>query len=363
MDRMKILLPVDTVAAWGGLQDWAVGMVRGLAQLGCEVSLIANNPRIVAECQDSAARAILVDWSESAALAKEAGLHWDLDVVFAQPFHARVFGLQAAAAGGIPFVYMAHGTNADAAYIWGSLASRFLVASASLVSMFHDFCLFKDTPVDVLPNGFPDWVAQRDLIPLQERLGGGRAKIVLAARLMPDKLSQVQGVELLVEALQHDAHISGVDVVVMGDGPSRMEFEQRLESVARRGADVTINMAGWASQERVLEELSNAAFSVAGGVTGAQSLALGTPCLGSGIRGLSGVSTPQNIEQVLGTNFGDHSSVGASSTEQVMNDARWMMDSGNYATFLQEVTSVMRRERKHSDIARLALKQLTSATL
>ncbi|MFI2570474.1 glycosyltransferase [Cellulosimicrobium funkei] len=359
--KLRILLAVHTVADWGGLQDWTVGMVRGLVQNDAEVVLVSNNARVVSECADVTSLVFLIDWSR---WEEEVGDIVDAarcDVVFSQPFKSREFSLEFRRRTGVPIVYMAHGNNSDYAYAWEGQVAKFLVASESLRPMLRDFCGVDDARIDVLPNGAPDWIFDRAPATYDERWSRGTFDFVLAARLMPDKISQVEGmIHIVSELLAHDV-IPHARVHVLGGGPSKGEFLGRLTNFAEESGRVEVVSHGWVSQGEVVDVLRTAVFSVAGGVTGAQSVALGTPCLGAGIRGVCGVTTPANIDRVLGSNFGDHSARYNMTRAQIARDARWILQEQNFAEFQRAYTSVMRTTRTHAAIATLALAQIEDA--
>ena len=357
-DRLRVLLPVHTYAEWGGLQDWTVGMVRGLVHNGADVALISNNERIINECADVAASTLVIDWESwheeiDGILAKMR-----FDVIFSQPFSSRELSLELRRRTGVPLVYMAHGNNSDYAYTWHGEVSKFLVASSSLMPMLRDFCGTGDTPIDVLPNGVPSSLFEWPTVSYDERRARGTFDFVLAARLMPDKLSQVDGLIRIATVLLEKGVIPSATVHLMGGGASKGEFLARLRDFAERTGKVEIKYHGWVDQETVLTHLRTAVFAVAGGVTGAQAMALGTPCLGAGIRGICGVSTPSNMDRVLGSNFGDHSARLNMSAEEIERDCQWILEEDHFKEFQQSYVPMMRTERTHEAIAALALSQI-----
>lgn len=175
--------------------------------------------------------------------------------------------------------------------------------------MLMKFCGVKDTPIEVLPNGVPDSLFDTPPMSYQARIDKGSYDFVLAARLMSDKLSQVDGLVSLISSLLRSRKIPRATVHLMGGGPSKEHFLARLGAFVCENPRVELNYHGWVSPEEVVDQLRSAIFSVAGGVTGTQSIAVGTPCLGAGARGICGASTPANIDRILGSNFGDHSAL------------------------------------------------------
>ena len=135
MTRLRILLAVHTFADWGGLQDWTVGMVKGLAYNGADVVLVSNNEKIISDSAESASESFLVNWSSWRDYVEPIIDRSTFDVVFSQPFASRELALELRRRTGVPIVYMAHGNNSDYAYIWRDDVAKFLVASSSLVGV------------------------------------------------------------------------------------------------------------------------------------------------------------------------------------------------------------------------------------
>lgn len=359
--KFHILLPVHTVADWGGLQDWTVGMVKGLVANGATVTLVSNNSRIINECRGYVAGSYLVDWNKWDASAKRIAKESDFDIIFAQPFKSRELALELRRMTGAPVVYMFHGNNSDYAYLWKDEVQKFLVASSSLIPMLTDFCQTGSIPIEVLPNGVPSKLFLADTVGYETRMAEGSYDFVLAARLMPDKISQVEGLVQIASTLLDNGIIPRASVHVMGGGPSRGEFQSRLNAFADRMGVVDVQFHGWVPQSTVLDYLRAAVFSVAGGVTGAQSVALGTPCLGAGIRGICGVSTPNNIDRVLGSNFGDHSARLNMTKKEIITDCQAILSESNFESFQNAYVPLMREQRTHEAIAALALDQILDA--
>lgn len=361
MTRLRILLAVHTFADWGGLQDWTVGMVKGLAYNGADVVLVSNNEKIISDSAESASESFLVNWSSWRDYVEPIIDGSTFDVVFSQPFASRELALELRRRTGVPIVYMAHGNNSDYAYIWRDDVAKFLVASSSLVPMLKEFCGVAEQPVEVLPNGVPSSLFEAGTVPYDERIARGTFDFVLAARLMPDKLSQVDGIIAVAGHLLRQGIIPRATIHLMGGGASKAEFASRLEAFAREAENVEFKFHGWVDQATVLHHLRTAIFAVAGGVTGAQAMALGTPCLGAGIRGICGVSTPANMDRVLGSNFGDHSARLNMTADEITRDAEWILQKENFEDFQRVYVELMRKERTHEAIAELALHQIGSA--
>lgn len=356
----RVLLATHTFAFWGGLQDWAVGMARGLAGLGVEVGFVTNNERmheLAAPYSTYTKKLDWAGWSDEISDIVEAG-PWD--VVFAQPFGSRELGVALKMDHGIPLVVMCHGNNADAVSSWGEVADLVLLASESLRPTMVDYGGVTDAKVAVLPNGVPDDFFDRDIVPFADRITAeGEISLVIASRLAPDKLNQIPAMGHLVGVCLEQPEVRSVKVEIMGGGPMRSVFESRLGQL---GTDprVTVDMVGWVDVDTVRARMSRALFTVVGGVSGTQSVALGTACLGAGIRCVAGVSTPDNMDVVLGTNFGDHS-VRDVSPEQLNRDISWMLDADNYTAFQTVYVHKMRAERSHTAVAARALELLRSA--
>lgn len=355
---LSILLAVHTVADWGGLQDWAVGMAVGLSKLGNRVILVSNNPLMIERSEAGGAEGYLIDWSEWPSHLERVAELTHFDVIFAQPFSSREFSITLSELRKIPVVYMSHGNNLDFMYSWQHEVSRFLVASSSLSLMLSDLGRVPNERIAELPNGFPDVLVDRRILSYDERIINGEAHFMIAARLMPDKVSQIEGMKVLVKSALESGTIRSAVIDVYGGGPSEAEFRARLDSFASEIGSIKVRFHGWVEQSIVLDALSSAFFSVAGGVTGTQSVALGTPCLGAGIRGMCGVSTPDNMNRVLGSNFGDHTARFSTTPSAIEKHCQWMLIRENFAKFQDVYVPYMRKNRTHGAIAKSAFEEL-----
>ena len=356
----RVLLATQTFAFWGGLQDWAVGMARGLAGLGVEVGFVTNNERMHELTSSFSAYSKLLQWSDWRSELDEIVDAGPWDVVFAQPFGSRELGVALKTAHQVPLVVMCHGNNADAVYGWGGVADMVLLASSSLRPTMVTYGGVDDAKVEVLANGVPDDFFDSEVVPYEARISEtGDVSVVIASRLATDKLNQVPAMEHLVHVCLEHPDIRTVNLQVLGGGPMRSVFESRLGQLSSNPR-VKVDMVGWVDVETVRQHMSSALFTVVGGVSGTQSVSLGTACLGAGIRCVAGVSTPQNIETVLGTNFGDHS-VRDVTQSQLTADINWMLDPDNYAEFQTVYVPLMRSERSHTAVAARALQLLRTA--
>ncbi|KQZ89868.1 hypothetical protein ASD62_11725 [Phycicoccus sp. Root563] len=360
-DRLpRVLLATHTFAFWGGLQDWAVGMARGLAGLGVEVGFITNNERMYELAAPFSAYAKVLDWSTWRDEVDEVLAAGPWDVVFAQPFGSRELGVALKKSHHIPLVAMCHGNNADSVYAWGGVADLVLLASSSLRPTMVDYGGVDDSRVEVLANGVPDNFFDHEAASYEARFGAnGDVSFVIASRLAPDKLNQIPAMEHLVAVALRHPDIRTINVQVLGGGFMRSVFESRLGELALNPR-VNVEMLGWVDVETVRERMRNALFTVVGGVSGTQSVSLGTACLGAGIRCVAGVSTPANVDTVLGTNFGDHS-VRDTSPAQLTADINWMLNADNYGEFQSVYVPIMRSERSHTAVAARALQLLRTA--
>lgn len=356
----RVLLATHTFAFWGGLQDWAVGMARGLAGLGVDVGFVTNNERMHELAAPFSGYSKLLEWSDWRAEVDEIMAAGPWDVVFAQPFGSRELGVALKKAHQVPLVVMCHGNNADSVYAWGGVADMVLLASSSLRPTMVDFGGVEDARVNVLANGVPDDFFDDEVAPYEARFGdAGDVSLVIASRLAPDKLNQIPAMEHLVGVALDHPDIRTVNVQVLGGGFMRSVFESKLGQLTSNPR-VKVDMLGWVDVETVREHMRTALFTVVGGVSGTQSVSLGTACLGAGIRCVAGVSTPENVETVLGTNFGDHS-VRDVSPAQLTADINWMLDAGHYAEFQSVYVPIMRSERSHTAVAARALELLQTA--
>lgn len=361
-EAQRILIPVHTTALWGGLQDWCVGLVRGLTALGRQVGVATNNVLIAERCEPWASSVFNVQWDdwESAMPAVLDAGPWD--VVFAQPFGGMRMGLSLQESHGVPLVYMSHGNSSDVGYIWADRVAAVLLASDSLRDMMVSFNGIDPELVHTLPNGASDAFFLGETPGVGERIGSdGVARVVLASRLSPDKLNQIPAMELLVATLLESTHISGVHMEVLGGGPMSAVFEAGLSALTH-DSRVTLEMLGWADEVVVRDRMYSALFTVGGGVSGTQSVCLGTACLGAGIRCVVGASTPDNLRLLLSTNFGDHVARRV-APGAIRRDIHWLLEDANYRAFQAAALPLMRAERTHSAVAERAANLLDQAVL
>lgn len=356
----RILLTVHTSAHWGGLQDWTVGMVRGLHRLGREVGVVTNNDLVAERCSADAATIIPIDWKQWEGHVDEILEQGPWDLTFAQPFASRAMGVHLKRGHDIPLVVMAHGNAADRGYSWVDAADGILLASASLRKTMVAFNGFDDGIVGVLANGASSVFFEGDVAPFRERLSSdGDVKVVVASRLGVDKLNQIPAMEILVETLLNAADVRHVEMQVLGGGPMRNVFESRLRRLTSNPR-VKLSMLGWAGETSVRDHMRDALFTVAGGVSGTQSCCLGTASLGAGFRSVVGISTPENMDAMLSTNFGDHA-VRHVARSEIEKDIAWMLREENYTQFQYTYCDLMRRERTHEAVALRAASLLDAA--
>lgn len=356
----RILLAVDTSAHWGGLQDWTVGMVKGLNLLGREVGVVTNNALVAERCRLDSTMVLSIDWADWSGQVDEIVGKGPWDVVFAQPFKARELGVYFKRHHAIPLVVMSHGNASDYGYSWVDAADGILLASSSIRRTMVDFNGFDNNIVDVLVNGASDIFFAHPVTPYREKLStSGDVSVVLASRLGVDKLNQIPAMELLVESLLDNGDIRNVAIEVLGGGPMRNLFESRLRKIAR-SPRAHLSMLGWVDEKVARDRMSKALFTVAGGVSGTQSCCLGTASLGAGLRSVVGVTTPTNMDMVLSSNFGDHAvrNVGIRGMQQ---DIQWMVNEENYTEFQILCCNTVRRERRHSAVAKRAASLLDKA--
>lgn len=356
----RIVLPVHTTAPWGGLQDWAVGMVKGLTALGREVALVSNNALVRERAGAAAAVNLDVNWDdwEPTAAALEAEGPWD--IVFAQPFGARRMGVEVSRRWGVPMAYMSHGNSSDEGYTWAGAVSLVALASSSLQDTMSAFDGIDPAIVHVLANGASAAFFPERVVAPQERIApDGTARIVLASRLSQDKLNQIPATRLLVETLLQAPEVGSVSIEVLGGGPMAAVFEAGLSQLTH-DPRVRLQMLGWAEEATVAATMAGALFTVGGGVTGTQSLCMGTACLGAGIRSVVGMSTPANRDLVLGSNFGDHR-VFRVPELTIVDDVHWFLQPGNYQAFQDAFQPLMRTERTHAAVAERAAMLLDGA--
>lgn len=356
---MKILIPAYTVAEWGGLHEYVIGAAATLLARGHQVTLVLQDGLVAEKGEEVGAEVIRVDWSDWTAVAEEVRNGPRYDLVFAQPFQSRKFALFVNEVMKTKVVAMFHGFHHDFVYTWQHLVDGFLVTTEQIGDLLVDLCRIEPERVQVAPNGVDMDRFEYPLLGLDEKIANGHGSIVLASRIDKDKRSQVTALKHLIGGLSKQASDINWDIRILGDGPERHRVERELTSFIAGRPNFTLEMCGWVPADTVPVLLNRAVFSVSAGRGAMQSLAVGTPCLAAGARGIAGLQVGPNLDVGVWSNFADYPIVGREISD-LETDLGHLMNSRAYAAAQAEGRSRILAERSHQSTADVMVNALTA---
>lgn len=302
----KVLMPVRTVAEWGGVHEWALTAVQDFRAHGVEVVVVGQDgtfrDRILAA--GGQYHSVVWDkWTDAVGGLSKAG-EWDL--IFSHGPLARNLGLAVSESTGVPVYHMIHGAYLDQVNDWSPRAESILAASPSVQDFVVRIGKVEPWKVSVVANGVPDSVFDLPYRTLEEKLADGKGTVVTAARLAPDKLHQINPTITLVADLAILRPEIEWTLDVMGDGPLRLDFESRFHEGLKSFANVTVKYSGWVEPEEVPRRMNEAVAACVAGMGGVRALAAGTLALGVGAQGSVGIQVGPNLRAGIWSNFGDH---------------------------------------------------------
>ncbi|RPF26358.1 glycosyltransferase family 4 protein [Georgenia muralis] len=332
--KARVLLPAFTVADWGGLHENVIHAAQALIARDHPVTLVVREGKIAEVGRQIGAEVVVVDWEDWREVANDLARRRRHDLVFAQPFKSREFGLHVAERLGAPLVVMFHGYAHDQAFLWERRAERILVTAESLAHFLVQYCKISEEKVWVVPNGVPEVCFTFDQHSLDEKLRAGRGDVVLASRLAHDKRRQFEILQEIAPALESTRPDVRWGVSIYGDGPDRGFAEDRMaEAVA--GTNVQVTFRGWIDSHDVPEIMSRAVLSVGAGRGAMQSLAVGTPCVAAGAREMVGLQHGHDLEAGMLSNFGDYA-IGGYQPSPVRSSVAALLDPVRYAEVQKE---------------------------
>ena len=307
MAKRRILMPVRTVAEWGGVHEWTVDAASALIQAGHDVTFVGSGAVFKERAEATGAAFRVVNWSKGwKSAARSMGEQADFDLIFSHAPAGRQFGLLANELANKEHVVMVHGAYHDYMYEWSDQVDAFVAASPSLVHFVQQFGRVAPWKVTNLPNAAPDDVFDLPLLSHDEKLESGVGHIVTASRLSKDKVVQIDSVEKAVRSLAALYPDVRWEINVCGDGPLRDYFDQRYNLLEQSVPNVSHVMHGWVEPAEVPLMMNRAYLTVAAGMAGMRALASGSLLLGTGARASVGVQTGNNLRAGIWSNFGDH---------------------------------------------------------
>lgn len=307
MAKRKILMPVRTVAEWGGVHEWTVDAASALIQAGHEVTFVGSGVVFKERAEATGASFRVVNWHKGwETVARSMGEQADFDLIFSHAPAGRQFGLLANERAQKEHIVMVHGAYHDYMYEWSDRVDAFVAASPSLVHFVQQFGRVAPWKVTNLPNAAPDSVFDLPLLNHDEKLEGGVGHIVTASRLSKDKVAQIDSVEEAVRTLASLYPDVQWEINVCGDGPLRDYFDQRYKLIGMSVPNVSHTMHGWVEPAEIPLMMNRAYLTVAAGMAGMRALAAGSLLLGTGARATVGIQTDNNLRAGIWSNFGDH---------------------------------------------------------
>lgn len=307
MAKRRILMPVRTVAEWGGVHEWTVDAASALIQAGHEVTFVGSGVVFKERAEATGASFRVVNWRKGwESVARSVGEEANFDLIFSHAPAGRQFGLLANEQAKKEHVVMVHGAYHDYMYEWSDQVDAFVAASPSLVHFVQQFGRVAPWKVTNLPNAAPDDVFDLPILSHDEKLEGGVGHIVTASRLSKDKVVQIDSVEEAVRSLAALYPDVQWEINVCGDGPLRDYFDQRYNLLEMSVPNVSHTMHGWVEPAEIPLMMNRAYLTVAAGMAGMRALASGSLLLGTGARASVGIQTRNNLRAGIWSNFGDH---------------------------------------------------------
>ena len=341
----NILMPVRTVAEWGGVHEWTVDAARSLLNAGHTVTFVGKGDVFEARARATGADFISVDWADWKCSAEHVAgdpRARAADLIFAHAPHARMLALDVSRRLGTELYVMVHGAYHDYMYTWSEHTTGFLAASPSLVHFTHRFGRVEPWKVSLVPNAAPQAAFDLPLKTLEERTADGVGRVVTAARLARDKLSQIEPTLQTIATCAELRPDLLWQLDVYGDGPERGTFERAYRSGLRRLPNAEVEFHGWIEPHEVPLKMNRSVVGIAAGMTGVRTIASGALCVGVGARSFVGVQQGQNLRAGIWSNFGDHGTMRFTATD-LQDDLRTYLDTARFDEAVHDARMILGR--------------------
>lgn len=306
MKQRNILMPVRTVAEWGGVHEWTVDASRALTRAGHKVTFVGSGEVFKSRAIAYGNNFIEVDWANWRSKVDEIADSDHYDLIFSHAPEARMLGLEINKIIDVENIVMIHGAYHDFMYQWSGQVDAFLAASPSLVHFTQRFGRVDPWKVVNIPNAAADEVFEMPFQSLEMKLEGNVGHIVTASRLSKDKLPQIDAVAESLAALREIWPDVKWQIDIYGDGPLRSYYEFRYKQITAKAGSSTFKFHGWLPAEEVPGKMNSAFLTVTAGMAGVRALAAGSLCVGVGAKSNVGVQKGRNLRAGLWSNFGDH---------------------------------------------------------
>ena len=350
----KILMPVRTVADWGGVHEWTVEAAKALIANGNEVTFVGEGELFQQRVEATGAYFYPITWNKTKEHTNQILEDVDFDLIFSHAPAGRELGLRLSRKKPTEHVVMVHGAYHDRMFEWQSEVDAFLAASPSLVHFVQRYGRVDPWKVTCLPNAAPDRLFTQRPISLKEKTADGEAIILTASRLSTDKIPQIDAVERVARFLANREPDLKWRILAYGDGPARTYFEARYRNLCREIPNLSVSLPGWLSPDEVPLAMRRAVVVVTAGMAGMRAAGSGTLMVGAGANATVGAQFGTNLRAGLWSNFGDHGIQRFQPTE-IESDLEYIWAADVYDVVTTTTQNVLAATHQQSMIDRLML--------
>ncbi|MGB8019979.1 MAG: glycosyltransferase family 4 protein [Candidatus Nanopelagicales bacterium] len=335
MSAGRVLVSVQADFRWGGLHENIWYSARGIHSHGWDVTVACRESPLADKlAADGIGVHLVADWDDWSGDAEHlAQQSWD--VVHGHSGRSRKLAVFVHAATGARLVNTFHGDDSDGVAQWGDRASSLISVSRSIAGMVADVRGVDPTKVHVVPNAVRDELVDRPPLTWGKKVASGTGRILVACRLDPDKLAVLEAVDEVTAAL---SNLDGPDwvVQVVGDGSAAGTLREHITTRDADARHVRFEMTGFVESEAVPDLMRGAVLTVASGRGAAQSLAVGTPVVAFGSRGLYGLQAGRNLRYGLWGHFGGYRLPRVDPITPVASDVRALLRDEERYRHVQE---------------------------
>ncbi|SES30871.1 glycosyltransferase [Corynebacterium cystitidis] len=306
----KILLCTATDAEWGGLHENVAAFSKALIQNGNQVVALARHGNFSEVLSSIGVTVVPTDWANDLVESSDSVKrdHPDIDLIYATPIKSRRAALMLRHDLNAPLVMAFHGHYADEVGRWKGEVDRFIAVAPAIEQLLTGYALVPSWKTHTIYNGVSDHLFELEPLSLEDRISEGRARIVMASRLEPDKIQQQDAIFKLIGSLPKTASGKELEweVVVLGDGSHRHAFENTAREFTRDIPHIYFDFRGWVEPSIVEDEMRNAVLTIGAGRTAIKSIAIGTPVFAVGKFDAVGLQWNENLDTGVWCNFGDY---------------------------------------------------------
>lgn len=341
---MRILMPVFTVADWGGLHENALHSAEVLRKAGHEITFVCRDGRIAEAAKSLGLDVIVVDWQDWQSEADLLRETREYDLIFTQLQEARKFALEVKGSSDVPVIAQIQGFWSDAAHTWRDKVDAWIAVAPALTNLLAGFSKVEPWRISEIPNAVDTIQFLALTKNFEEKTAGGEARISLVSRLDADKRAQR---DAAIDIVSHFSRLQpelNWRLDVYGDGPEKELFELELADAFRGSQNVSYDLKGWVDAEDVPQILANSFASVAAGRGALQSIVAGTPCFASGKFGNQGLQHGLALRIGLWSNFGDYPA-GNTPAFNLESQVKSLLDPNSYVAIQSHGQAIVAVER------------------